>query len=177
MQKQMKTLRKLKKSEKLSDSRYIQKLYFYQYCVHSTQYFFAQMGNIKHKNLSLFYSIIPLEHSIGIEPLIYSGDLTDPAIQVGCLVEIPYGKTLEHGIISTIHTECPIDMGSESYLRIKSIDKIITNKMILSPYQIKMICSISSRYMIPIHRVAAIFLSKPIRSRLEKKNYIQLTGE
>ncbi len=122
-----------------------------------------------------FCSIIPLEHSIGTEPLIYKNDLSGEIIQVGCIVEIPYGKNQEYGIVATIYKECPIDMGSESYLRIKSIEKVITNKVLLAPYQIGMICKISSRYMIPIHRVAAIFLSKPIRSRLEKKDYIQLT--
>ncbi len=70
--------------------------------------------------------------------------------------------------------ECPIDECSEAYTRMRSMGRIMTDKTILASYQIDMIIMIASRYMIPIHRVLAIFLTRPILSRLEKKNYEQI---
>ncbi len=89
-------------------------------------------------------------------------------------MEISYGNNLENGIVTGIYRECPIDTKSESFARIKPIHRVITDKKILAAYQIDMICEISARYMIPIHRVLAIFLTRPILSRLEKKNYKQI---
>jgi hypothetical protein len=45
---------------------------------------------------------------------------------------------------------------------------------LLAPYQITMIITLTKRYMLPIHRVLAIWLTRPIISRLEKKQYSQL---
>jgi hypothetical protein len=63
---------------------------------------------------------------------------------------------------------------SEAYMRIRSVSRIITNKRLLAPYQIDMIIAISRRYMLAIHRVLGIFLTRPILSRLERKQYDQL---
>ncbi len=98
-------------------------------------------------------------------------------LRIGQIIEIPYGNNLEHGIIAQIHTVCPIDETSESYARIKPISRVITNKILLAPYQIDMIVAIATRYMIPIHRVLAVFLTRPILSRLERKNYEQIEEE
>ncbi len=95
-------------------------------------------------------------------------------IQIGSLVEIPYGNGIENGIITKMYLDSPIDVQSEAYTRIKKIIRIITPKIILASYQIDLICTISKRYMIPIHRVLAIFLPRPILARLERKNYEQL---
>ncbi len=76
-----------------------------------------------------------------------------------------------------IYQESPIDIQSESFLRIKTIERIITNTALLHPYQIDMICALSAKYMIPIHRVLAIFLTRPVLTRLEKKNYDQITDK
>lgn len=123
----------------------------------------------------MFFSVIPFTHSIGIQPLVYAwGDISEWEIEIGSLVEIPYGNTLENGIIARIHRDSPIDIASESFSRIKTIHRIITPKRLLASYQIDMVCEISSRYMIPIHRILGIFLPKPILSRLEKKNYEQI---
>ena len=123
----------------------------------------------------MFASIIPFLHSIGSQPLLYSVDdaLTDQ-LDVGQIVEIPYGNNSENGIVTALYVDSPIDTESETFSRIKNIERIIATKKILAPYQIEMICSISERYMIPIHRVLAIFLTRPILSRLEKKNYQQI---
>lgn len=98
-------------------------------------------------------------------------------LQIGQIVEIPYGNKLENGIIAEMHTECPIDEASEAYMRIKPMSRIITDKILLAPYQIDMITRIASRYMIPIHRVLAIFLTRPILSRLERKDYEQIEAK
>ena len=95
-------------------------------------------------------------------------------LQIGQIVEIPYGNKLENGIVAEIYTECPIDQASEAYMRIKAMNRIVTDKILLAPYQIDMITQISARYMIPIHRVLAIFLTRPILSRLERKDYEQI---
>jgi primosomal protein N' len=123
----------------------------------------------------MYFSVIPFSHSIGVQPLLYLwGAIMADQLQVGSLVEIPYGNNLENGIVTGIYPDSPVDPQSETYSRVKTIEKIISSKMILSPYQIEMICAISVRYMIPIHRVLGIFLTRPILSRLEKKNYEQL---
>ncbi len=112
---------------------------------------------------------------MGTEPLLYAwGDIWEDAIQVGSLVEIPYGKNIENGIVAGIYQESPIDIHSEAFSRIKSIERVITHKILLAPYQIDMICALSTKYMIPIHRVLGIFLTRPILARLERKNYEQL---
>ena len=95
-------------------------------------------------------------------------------IRVAQIVEIPYGNKLENGIVAEIHTECPIDEASEAYMRIKPMSRIITDKILLAPYQLDMIRAIATRYMIAIHRVLAIFLTRPILSRLERKDYEQI---
>lgn len=125
----------------------------------------------------MFATIIPFLHSIGTEPLLYSCWDTDiDQLFVGQIVEIPYGNNRENGIIVALYDTSPIDTNSEAFNRIKAIIQIISSKVILDSNQLTMICEISSRYMIPIHRVLAIFLTRPILSRLEKKNYEQLEG-
>lgn len=123
----------------------------------------------------MFFSIIPFSHSIGVQPLIYNwGTINTEELQVGQIVEIPYGKSMENGIVASILIDSPIDTSSESYARIKPIHRIVTNSVLLAQYQINMIIEISKRYMIPIHRVLAIFLTRPILARLERKSYAQL---
>lgn len=126
----------------------------------------------------MFFSIIPFSHSIGVQPLIYSGiDVTMDDLQIGQIVEIPYGKSTEDGIVAAIHIDSPIDTNSESYARIKPIHHIVTDSVLLAQYQITMIIEIAKRYMIPIHRVLAIFLTRPILARLERKNYAQIVPD
>ena len=72
----------------------------------------------------MFFSIIPFSHSIGVQPLIYSGSaMTTDDLQIGQIVEIPYGKSTENGIVAAIHIDSPIDTSSESYARIKPIHR------------------------------------------------------
>lgn len=126
----------------------------------------------------MFFSVIPFTHSIGIQPLVYAwGDISEDEISIGSMVEIPYGNLCENGIIAWIYSDSPIDPMSESFSRIKTIQRVITSKKLIAPYQVNMICEISSRYMIPIHRILGIFLPKPIFSRLEKKNYEQIKNQ
>jgi hypothetical protein len=123
----------------------------------------------------MYFSIIPFTHSIGINPLVYSSDeILEEDIQIGTIVEIPYGKGIENGIIAEKYMNSPIEINTESYTRIKTISRIVTTKKILAPYQIQMISMLAEKYMIPIHRVLGIFLTRPILTRLERKNYEQL---
>ncbi len=123
----------------------------------------------------MYFSIIPFLHSIGVQPLLYhGGDISVEQLVIGSLVEIPYGSHLENGIVAGIYNESPIDRDSEAHRRIKTITRIITPKRVLSPSQIESIIILSMRYMIPIHRVLWMFLTRPILTRLEKKNYEQL---
>ena len=123
----------------------------------------------------MFFAVIPFSHSIGVEPLIYhGGEIQESMVQIGSIVEIPYGKNLEFWIISGIYEDSPIDTQSESFERIKTIHRIITEKQLLDIYQIELILKIAKKYMIPIHRILGIFLPRPVLSRLEKKNYEQL---
>ncbi len=123
----------------------------------------------------MFFAVIPFSHSIGVEPLIYhGGEIQESLVQVGSVVEIPYGKNIEFWIISDIYEDSPIDTQSESFERIKTIHRIVTEKQLLDIYQIQLILKITKKYMIPIHRILGIFLPRPVLSRLEKKNYEQL---
>ena len=81
---------------------------------------------------------------------------------------------MEFGIVAEIYDSCPIDTASEAYMRVKPLSRMITSQILISAYQIAMIIDISARYMIAIHRVLAIFLTRPILTRLEKKEYRQL---
>jgi primosomal protein N' len=112
----------------------------------------------------MYASIIPLWHSLGTEALLYT---TDMPLRIGSLVEIPYGKNIETGIVAGIFDNFEIDFAKD----IKPIGGIVTEKAILAPYQFEMIEAISRRYMIPIHRVLQIFLPRPVLTRLEKKNF------
>lgn len=155
----MRMQKKLKNSKKLLDSKLV----------------FPTNFHTMYGSFFMFVSIIPSLHSLGVEPLLYSFDAPlKNQLQVGQLVEIPFGKNTENGIIAHIYETSPIDTLSEAFNRIKPIIKIVTTKTLLDPYQIQMITHISKQYMIPIHRVLAIFLTRPILSRLEKKNYEQI---
>jgi primosomal protein N' len=90
------------------------------------------------------------------------------------VVTIPYGSRIEHGLIAELHEVSPIDTESEAYARIKSVISVVTMKPLLAPYQITMILSLAQRYMLPIHRVLQIWLTRPVLSRLEKKQYSQI---
>ena len=120
----------------------------------------------------MFVDIIPSEHSIGIHPLTYSvpGDF-DGKIIPGCIVEIPVRNDSEYGIVIGFR-EYPPENTS-----IREVIRIVTPKEILSPYQIALILEISTKYLIPIHRVLGFFLSKWVIKRLEKKSYEQINEE
>ena len=120
----------------------------------------------------MLFSIIPFSHSLGTEWLLYFPGSIDPKdITIGSIIEIPYGNNDEYGIIAAIDTILPENISEEQYHRIRSCKRIITSKSILEKYQVSMIESLSKRYMIPIHRVLGMFLSKPILQRMEKKDY------
>jgi len=119
----------------------------------------------------LYLDVIPSEHSIGIYPLTYSiPEGFENSIIPGCIVEIPVRNALEDGIVVVFRKAAPEGM------ELKDITSVIPSKAVLAPYQIALILEISSKYLIPIHRVLGFFLSKAVVKRLEKKNYEQVNS-
>ncbi len=58
----------------------------------------------------------------------------------------------------------------------KHVERIVSKRTIIEPYQIKIIQSIATTYFLPIHRVLGFFLSRPLMKRLEKYGYDELLG-
>lgn len=118
----------------------------------------------------MYISVIPFSHTISLEPFTYfvHSDWQEQ-IQVGCLVEIPFGNNIEQGIVSEILEEVPVstDIGS-----LRPVISVIASIPLLEEYQISMILAIARQYFIPLHKVLRIFLPVPLLSRLDKKNYI-----
>ena len=119
----------------------------------------------------MYISVIPFSHTFSIEPFTYfvSPDWQEQ-VQIGCLVEIPLGKSIGQGIVSSI-----LDDPSASHLpdeELRPILSVIAHIPLLHPYQIAMIFAICQRYFIPLHKVLRMFLPAPLLSRLDKKNYI-----
>lgn len=115
----------------------------------------------------MYASIIPLWKSLWTDALLYR---TDQILPVWSLVEIPYGTSEQIGIVAGFFWD--IDVWDNT--KIKNINATISSKPLLASYQFAMIESISRRYMIPIHRILQIFLSRPVYNRLHKKDFEQI---
>ena len=118
----------------------------------------------------MLITVIPFSHSLTLDPYTYSvPDIWRVSICLGGLVEIPFGKNIDTGIIASIEPSIPAGFDPES---IKPILRVIASIELLSLPQISMILAIAHRYFIPLHRVLRMFLPAPLLSRLDKKNYI-----
>lgn len=118
----------------------------------------------------MLVSIIPFSHSLTISPFTYIvPPIWERSIVLGGLVEIPFGKSIEQGIIAGIEEECIEALDPE---KLKSILRVISSTALLAPYQLSMIFALCQRYLIPLHRILKMFLPAPLMTRLEKKNYI-----
>lgn len=117
-------------------------------------------------------SIIPLAHSMSPTPLTYQwGDIFSHELPpVWSLVEITVGKHQEYGIYVWIYD------GTLPGGEIKHVERIVSKRTIIEPYQIEIIQSIAATYFLPIHRVLGFFLSRPLMKRLEKYGYDALLG-
>ncbi len=123
----------------------------------------------------MYIHVIPFSHSLSITPFTYSvPPIWETSIVLWWLVEIPFWKTMDQGIIVNIFWE---DVGKGDTDTIKPIERVIASISLLAPYQIQCIFLISQRYLIPIHRVLKMFLPTPLMKRLEKKNYILKSSE
>ncbi len=123
----------------------------------------------------MYIQVIPFSHSLSITPFTYSvPPVWEVSVVLWWLVEIPFWKTMDQGIIVSISWE---QEHSHDPDLIRPIERVIASVKLLAPYQIQCIFLISQRYLIPIHRVLKIFLPTPLMTRLEKKNYILLSGE
>ena len=77
----------------------------------------------------------------------------------------------EYGIVVGRRESAPEGM------EIRDIVRVVTLVPLLAAYQIALILEISSKYLIPIHRVLGFFVSKWVLKRLEKKNFEQLNTQ
>jgi primosomal protein N' len=76
-----------------------------------------------------------------------------------------------HGIVAEIYVNIPENIALEN---IRSIVHVISSSPLLSQYQIKSIPAIAKHFLIPIHKIANLFLPKSHISSLEKKNFLPL---
>lgn len=118
----------------------------------------------------MYISVIPFSHTTSLEPFTYfvHADWQEQ-MQVGCLVEIPFGNNIEQGIVSEILDEIPPSIDIET---LRPVISVVASISLLEEYQISMIFAMSRKYFIPLHKVLRIFLPAPLLSRLDKKNYI-----
>lgn len=115
----------------------------------------------------MYFSVIPFSHSIWTTPLTYVwGDIFSSKCHPGSIVEIPYGKNIELWLIVGQFESAP-----ETHLEIRNLEKIVTERAVIAPYQIEVIVSIAKKYMLPIHRVLSFFITRPILQRLIKYNF------
>ena len=123
----------------------------------------------------MYIAVIPFSHSLSITPFTYSvPPLWEAGIVLWWLVEIPFGKTVDQGIIVEISRT---DEHREGHDSIRPIERVIASVRLIAPYQIQVILLLAQRYLIPIHRVLKMMLPAPLMTRLEKRNYVLMPGE
>lgn len=119
----------------------------------------------------MFIEVIPFGGSIDDEGLTYfvRDELAD-AVQIGCLVEVPFRNALDYAIVTrTQDVQIP-----ESP---KSIVRIITSTPLLAHDQIRSIFDTASFYFVHTHHILSLFLSKTLVKYLEKKDFEALIPE
>lgn len=117
----------------------------------------------------MYADIIPLGNSFDTKALTYFvGAIFREEIKPWCLVQIPIGKKEDFGIVVALTDDLPeIKKDTE----IKEIISLENATPLLCEYQIELIRMISGKYLLPIHKVAGIFLSRMLLRRLEKYNF------
>lgn len=117
----------------------------------------------------MYIDVIPYDMSFSTEALTYFvGDSFDTDILIWQLVIIPFWKKDIYWIIADISLTPRVDNPEN----IKEIASIVTSYPLLDRYQLSVIQKISLKYFLPIHKVLAIFLSRPLIKRLEKRNFL-----
>ena len=94
----------------------------------------------------------------------YVPDFLSVELQVGNIVEIPYGNTIEIALVLDINTSTwDID---ES--KIKSIISIKNNNVFLTEYQKNILPWLADFYITPIHNVANLFFPRNLLEKIKK---------
>lgn len=118
----------------------------------------------------MYISIIPTSKSQGKLPYSYFvSPVWDNQIRIGWVVEIPYGKDIILGIISSIEEIPPTNISIQD---IRPIHSVVSITPILDADQISVIQKISQRYFLPIHKSLSLFLPTSLIRRIEKRNYV-----
>ncbi len=134
----------------------------------------------------MFIEVIPFGGSIDDEGLTYFvRDELAEAIQIGCLVEVPFRNALDYAIVTKLFlpspsrrgaggevedSECWKNLGGEVE-NIRSIVRIITSTPLLAPYQIYSIFDNATHYFVHTHHILSLFLSKTLVKYLEKQDF------
>ena len=117
----------------------------------------------------MIIEVIPFDISIDDKWFSYFiKDETGNQINIWSIVEVPFKNMVTLAIVSKMNSEI------DEEVELKSIVSVICSMPILSKYQIDTIYELSSRYLIHIHKVLALFLPKFIYTFLEKKSFVDL---
>ena len=94
----------------------------------------------------------------------YVPDFLSNELQIGNIVEIPYGNTIEIALILNINTQLwDID---ES--KIKSLISIKNSNIFLTEFQKKLLPWLADFYITPIHNVTNLFLPRNLLDKIKK---------
>lgn len=118
----------------------------------------------------MYIAVIPFAHSYSTEPYTYSvPELWCESIILGCLVEIPFGKKEDFGIV----VDCTdSDVNVWDIRTIRPIIRVVASVELLSHEQRMMILHLAGRFFLSLDRVLNLFLPTPLMNRLDRKNYI-----
>ncbi|GAB0175139.1 MAG: hypothetical protein HHAS10_10180 [Candidatus Altimarinota bacterium] len=118
----------------------------------------------------MYISVIPTSKSQGKSPYIYFVSPTwENQITIGGLVEIPFGKEILFGIVTSFEIAGSLDINT---YEIRPIHSVICSSPILDIQQLKVILRLSEKYFLPIHKSLSLFLPIALLRRLEKRNFI-----
>ncbi len=118
----------------------------------------------------MFITVIPTSKSQGKYPYSYFVSSTwEDQINIGGLVEIPYGKDI---LVWIIVSKEDIPPQWIEITDIRPIHSVLSTTAILDSALLEVVCGLAERYFLPIHKALALFLPAPLLHRLEKKNYI-----
>lgn len=118
----------------------------------------------------MYIEVIPLKYSLSCYPYTYFvPEIWKSQIVLGGFVEIPMGKNIDFGIIAKILDILPEVLQNTD---MKPILSVTAATPLLANTQIESIQHLAQLYCIPIHRMASLLFPTPLRSRLDKRNYL-----
>lgn len=118
----------------------------------------------------MYIEVIPVKYSLSRHPYTYFvPEMWQSQVVRGGYIEIPVGNSIDSGIIAHIRDSIPETL---SVSDIKPILGVYASIPLFSPVQLDAMLELARLYCIPVHRILSLFFPTPLRSRLDKRNYI-----